>query len=399
MSLVVEQSRTPTPAIQESPCPAPPRGGDRFYHPELDGLRFFAFLGVFVYHVFPLVPVGPAGTPVQVLVTWIASVLRAGEWGVDLFFALSAYLITELLLREHERTGTIDIKSFYVRRTLRIWPLYYAFLLFAMFVEPWVLGRQLMTWDHFIPFAFFLGNWSLVHSYTLASSAIILWTVSIEEQFYLTWPLLVRWLKPRRIPVLAVVLLIAANLTRLGLVLTGAEHEQVHFNTFARLDGIAFGALIAWIYHNRGTPRFAAWHRWSITLAGLAVWVLVVRYVDFAEALRPWLFYRYPLAGLGAALILIGTIQPQGTARGPTTWKPLVFLGRISYGLYVVHYLAIALCETFLFRQLGTAPRLAVALLSFPLTVYLATCSYYLLEKPFLKLKLRFTHVESRPGG
>jgi len=386
-----EQSMTDT---TPTAAPAPVPTGNRFYHPELDGLRFLAFFGVFVYHVFPMLPAEGA-----VVATWIASVLRAGEWGVDLFFALSSYLITELLLREHDRSGSIDIKSFYIRRTLRIWPLYYAFLLFAFFIEPLIVGEQLMTRQYFVPYAVFLGNWSLAHSYTLTSSAIILWTVSIEEQFYLSWPLLVRWLTPRRIPMLAALLLIVANSTRLYLVSRGAVHEQVHFNTFARLDGIALGALVAAIYHRRGIPSIPLLGRWLLMFSGFAVWVCVVRYVDFARVLDPWLLFRYPLAALGALLVLVGTIRREGTTRGVLASRPFVFLGRISYGLYVVHYLAIALCQDFLVKRLGQAPRTTLALLSLPLTIYLAVCSYYLLEKPFLKLKLKFTHVASRPGG
>jgi peptidoglycan/LPS O-acetylase OafA/YrhL len=99
-----------------------------FYRPELDVLRFFAFLSVFVYHTLyvPLDHLVGRGVPM-----WFAQlqvgISRAGAYGVDLFFALSAYLITELLLREKEYRGTLDVKSFYIRRILRIWPLYYVF--------------------------------------------------------------------------------------------------------------------------------------------------------------------------------------------------------------------------------------------------------------------------------
>src|SRR5436305_10886285 len=105
-------------------APAAPVAG-RFYRPELDGLRFFAFLGVFVFHAAPrtLEFYAAAGYP-RWLTNLLISVFGAGAYGVDLFFALSAYLITSLMLRERATTGSFDLRSFYVRRILRIWPLY-----------------------------------------------------------------------------------------------------------------------------------------------------------------------------------------------------------------------------------------------------------------------------------
>ena len=372
---------------------------ERFYHPELDGLRFFAFLGVFVYHAFPITIEGLAETTIVSPSFWIASLIMAGEWGVDLFFVLSAYLITELLLREHERNGSIDIKAFYVRRTLRIWPLYFAFLLFAFFFEPRILGVEQMEMQHLLPFSLFLGNWSLVHSYTMFSAAIILWTVSIEEQFYLTWPLLVRWFQPRRILALGVIMLVVANLTRVGLMLGNASFEQVHFNTFARLDGLAFGVLIAALFHGRGVPNLSWWRRGLLVCGGLAIWVSAGPLIELSLPRQLGVCLRYPIVALGAAGILIGILRPQGRALGITTWKPVVSLGRISYGLYVVHYLAISLVDVFLLQHLGSSSRVVAFLCALPLTIYLATCTYFLIEKPFLKLKSRFTHIVSRPDG
>jgi peptidoglycan/LPS O-acetylase OafA/YrhL len=100
-----------------------------FYRPELDTLRFFAFLGVFVFHMAPLTieTYEPLGWIAPWLVAWFSS----GAFGVDLFFALSAYLITTLLLREKETRGSLDVRNFYIRRILRIWPLYFAFIAFA----------------------------------------------------------------------------------------------------------------------------------------------------------------------------------------------------------------------------------------------------------------------------
>ena len=121
----------------------------------------------------------------------LAGIARAGALGVDLFFALSAYLITGLLLRERRSSGAIDVRAFYVRRILRIWPLYY-FTLLILVPAMSILPGERMPWRHFLAFGLFSGNWACAAWGYPPSSFSLLWSVSIEEQFYLAWPWLVR---------------------------------------------------------------------------------------------------------------------------------------------------------------------------------------------------------------
>src|SRR6185437_12176413 len=124
-----------------------------YYRPELDALRFFAFLAVLIHH-------GPE-TP------------RIGGFGLSMFFMLSAYLITELLTREREQTGTISWRLFFIRRSLRIWPLYFAVVFLLADHRAWLV------------LVLFIANWSQADPGRLAAP---LWSLSIEEQFYLFWP-------------------------------------------------------------------------------------------------------------------------------------------------------------------------------------------------------------------
>ena len=140
-----------------------------FYLPELDALRFFAFLAVFLCHV--AVRDGRF--------TWEA---RTGMLGVDLFFALSAFLISELLLREKDRNGTLDVRAFWIRRILRIWPLYFTMLAVAFILRA-PLRESLLT---LIGFALFAGNFAALFA-TPSPLIGALWSLSIEEQFYLPW--------------------------------------------------------------------------------------------------------------------------------------------------------------------------------------------------------------------
>jgi peptidoglycan/LPS O-acetylase OafA/YrhL len=113
---------------------------------------------------------------------------KGGAYGVDLFFVLSAYLITELLFREKEQRGTLDVKGFYVRRLLRIWPLYYVFVPLAFAIPFFNPGREFSV-RYLLPFLMLAGNWSLTLQGWHAGPVVIpLWSISVEEQFYLLWP-------------------------------------------------------------------------------------------------------------------------------------------------------------------------------------------------------------------
>jgi peptidoglycan/LPS O-acetylase OafA/YrhL len=176
-------------------------------------LRFVAFLGVFIYHLdqqfHSVVKLDSPGE-------WMfLCVIKSGIFGVDLFFCLSSFLITMLLLREHDLRGSIDVRAFWVRRILRIWPLYYAFLLLSATISTyWLQQQQLVGW-RFVRYWFFLGNWDCVFHDWHHSPVGPLWSVSLEEQFYLVWPLLLLAVKPGRILPLAVAALVGANIYRL----------------------------------------------------------------------------------------------------------------------------------------------------------------------------------------
>src|SRR5579859_4483934 len=236
MSLAI----APNPAVSARDKSAP-----RFYAPELDALRFFAFFGVFLFHAAPRTMdfYAAAGSP-QWLSKLLIAIFGAGAYGVDLFFALSAYLITSLLLREKENTGRFDVRGFYLRRILRIWPLYLSFVAFAAVMARFLPGQNLPG-RYIVGYSLLAGNWIYVFYGLPASFAIPLWTVSIEEQFYLTWPLALRKANPRRIAHFAIALLVVSHLLLAAMVATGASINAMEYNTFTRLDPIALGILVA----------------------------------------------------------------------------------------------------------------------------------------------------------
>lgn len=373
----------------------------RFYRPELDRLRFFAFLGVFLFHLYGVVPVARGSVPplVKAIVEWTASVFLAGHAGVDLFFVLSSYLITELLLREYRQHGRVDVRRFYLRRALRIWPLYYAFLAWAFFLERSWLGNAGLTGEFAGPFALFLGNWSFVGRDTLPdTTATILWTVSIEEQFYLAWPLLLAVLTPRRMGPLAIGMLVVSNLTRLYLTNAGATYYGLHCNTFARLDGIAAGALVA-VWLDGRVPELSRTVRRGLAVGGLLLLVASTRahFLRQPFALSPLAYY--PAMTASAVLLLLATLGKDAgrvsVTNGATrSTSFLVFLGGISYGLYVFHMPSIHVTDRWI--AAGLVPSAARGFAAFGLTAAVAIASYYVLERPFLRWKERLAVVASR---
>src|SRR5579864_1647508 len=284
----------------------------RFYRPELDVLRFFAFLGVFIFHAAPRTMdfYDRAGYP-----HWLSSLLiptfGAGAYGVDLFFALSAYLITSLLLRERDATGFLDLRGFYLRRILRIWPLYLAFVAFAAVFAALVPGQNLPM-RYVVGYSLLAGNWIYVFYGLPASFAVPLWTVSIEEQFYLAWPLALRKASVRAMAIIAVGILVVANAWRVWLAVSAAPVERIEYNTFTRLDPIAFGILIALFGHK--LPSFTRLQRVVLLCGGVVTWVAVFEFTVTGEHLTvtTWrMALGHPFMALASVAVLISVLGSQ----------------------------------------------------------------------------------------
>src|SRR5271154_3218497 len=186
----------------------------RFYQPELDGLRFYAFLGVFICHTLPFD--GAFYRRFHLPIPWLwGAIAKSGAAGVDLFFALSAFLIASILLREREETGGISLRRFYLRRILRIWPLYFLLIAVAVVLSHTVANQHL-PWYYVAGYLLFVGNW--VHAVFGRPESVCspLWTVSIEEQFYLIWPMLMKILRRRGMIVAAIITFLLATVCRIG---------------------------------------------------------------------------------------------------------------------------------------------------------------------------------------
>jgi peptidoglycan/LPS O-acetylase OafA/YrhL len=357
-----------------------------FYHPELDALRFLAFCLVFFAHSagYTAIDLDNVNHAVSVI---LSAMRGASFYGVDLFFVLSSYLITELLLRERERTGTVHLRKFYIRRALRIWPLYFFFLLIVRPVASTFLPDEHLSWTRTAAFLLFAGNWASALRGWPHSVTADLWSITVEEQFYLAWPL-VLMRRGLRLGYVALGLFIVSNTVRAFMVIHPHSDTALWSNTFTRLDPFAGGILLACLLHGREN-RLSPITRGLLVSTAAIVLGLVGFWGDHTD--RRALF-SYPGAAVGCVLLVWAVLRPMNSWQPGRVGNAAIYLGRISYGLYVFHLLCYEIVSLFVPRM----DAFGVMALTMLLTLCLASLSYRFLEMPFLRIKRRFTLVPSR---
>jgi peptidoglycan/LPS O-acetylase OafA/YrhL len=373
----------------ESTWPKSATRPSRLYRPELDALRFFAFLCVFITHG---VKFGSAGLLQghSVLLGIVLSVESMGRFGLSLFFLLSSFLITGLLVAEQETTGTVHLSSFYLRRILRIWPLYFSFL-FATYLLGHIWAPASFSDSGLLAYCLLSGNWYMVAGKIVPLSLAILWSISVEEQFYLVWPSIVRQMTKARMRRFCMGLIAVSLISTYLLAKSGETSLEVWCNTVSEMGLFALGALMALGTGLKEHPKSGIRASCGV-LCGLFCWA-TAHYIGFLPSSPPPLVWPavYALAAAGCASFLWAFLHMPRLLIRPE----LVYLGRISYGLYIFHALYLELGEHLL-RDSGPHLRYLWLPIVLGVTIATAALSYEFLEKPFLRLKHRFEFVHSR---
>jgi peptidoglycan/LPS O-acetylase OafA/YrhL len=339
------------------------------YLPELDGLRGLAILWVVLYHCHP-----------RLEGTWIYYASLWGWSGVVLFFALSGFLITSILLTARDKPHYFH--NFHARRALRIWPVYILVLVVVYLNAPWFIGPS--VWDAiktapWLAYIFFVQN--LFHL-ALPPALQPTWALAIEEQYYFVWAPAVRWL--RRPWMLAVVL--ACMLVTSPLLRSGHHAWLTPTHTLIHLDGIALGSLMALGMHTLPLGRRAwLWMGLGGMVAGF--WA--------AATIAGGTAYLDSALGAGFAGMVLALIASTGS-RNPINAAlrsgPLAFYGRISYGLYMIHISIFIYFGWFDLRmdRYGMAGNLAVVAFRLAASTVAAAMLWYGFESQVLKLKKYF---------
>ncbi|RRA48948.1 acyltransferase [Acidipila sp. EB88] len=367
----------------------------RYYRPELDVVRFFALLMVFNLHVFQVQALGRF--------PFLTGIQQAGAAGVCMFFTLSSFLITELLMREREASGTISIPSFYARRALRIWPLYLLAMALALLGSVLIGHVFAPVGFMLLPFLVAMGNWAVVaHGWFLNPMLTPMWSISVEEQFYLIWPYLSLRVRPRTLFGISASLLPLAWLVDWLLpLLHFHKSPQLWCNSLNQFQFFAIGCMAAILFHRRPVHLSTAARLATFGLA-LCLFYLAARPFQFLNDDIPTgpgaILAGYLCIDAGCFLVLLAFLN----ARMPRLARPLIYLGKISYGLYVFHFAVRTVVWAVVARPLRhllpTPVRQLVAtyLITAAVTAALASLSYRFYERPFLRMKKRFTLVRSR---
>jgi peptidoglycan/LPS O-acetylase OafA/YrhL len=318
----------------------------------------------------------------------IGMVSGAGNLGVTIFFVLSGFLITTLLLEERARHGRISLRRFYWRRALRLLPALGA-LLGVVIVLMSVAGRTGEIAGDVIPALFYFTNWTTVAGNNQGLLTHV-WSLSIEEQFYLVWPVLLIGLltlgrgRLRWAAGLLVVVILSAVVLRFLLWTGAGAYFRVYFGTDTRMDALAIGCLLAVAFTRRpvAVPPLA--------MAGLAAVIPITALTTNEESLAT---IGFAVTAFAAAGLVAGAAT--GNGERVLAWRPLAYLGIISYGLYLWHR---PVMRTFTDYGLGGVPW-AVAVM-FAVSIGLAFLSRRFIEDPFLGLKDRyFSSASGRAGA
>lgn len=373
----------------------------RIFFENLDGLRALAFGMVFVSHFFGYVAT-PVGSPAEQEI--ISRLFARGHLGVNLFFVLSGFLITYLLLAEKENSGRIHIYNFYVRRALRIWPLYFATLLLAFFIFPFASGRfdAQVVQQHLPWYLFFVNNFDLLISGFAGignDNAAILWSIAVEEQFYFFWPWLIAFSSKRwQLPLIA--LLTAASLV--FRFLHAGSDSQLYFHSLSVLPDLLAGATLAWLATY--SPRFLNKVRQLPRIAFAVVYLLLLATIATAQDWVPLSAATRVLERPLTAVLFAAVVAEQCFATQPFValgrYRALGRVGVISYGLYCLHMYTIVLVQKinaqFLVEQPPRWLFYAELMAALGLSLLICYLSYRYFEAAFLKLKKRFTAIETR---
>jgi peptidoglycan/LPS O-acetylase OafA/YrhL len=345
--------------------------------PQLDAVRGIAVLLVLLHNtdIYPALHL---------------SLIAANGWmGVDLFFVLSGLLITGILLDTKQSDGYFT--NFYARRCLRIWPLYYSLLLFMFVIVPILRPSEAHTVfearsSPWWAFPIFLQNF-LIPIPTKATGALgVTWSLAVEEQFYLVWPLVVRFFNEAQLRRIAIAVICISPVLRFYLV---RHHVNIYSNTFCRLDGLMAGALLALVIRSVSfAPSKFLTRAWTAFLISAPLALMLEMAFD-----AKWIVFSLT-ALASVSFIYLALFSTQRWLQFVLTNRFLIYTGTISYGIYLLQKIPLDAAKTLHLdnHQFLAFPITAAA------TYAIATLSWNLMEKPILRLK-RFFKPKSGNRG
>lgn len=364
------------------------------YFENLDGLRFISFLSVFFFHSFHTNSDYLKTLPIYNFIKF--DVFGEENLGVNFFFVLSGFLITYLLIKEKNINGQINIKLFLIRRVLRIWPLFFFCVGFGFLIFPQIkliFGQTPNETANPIYYLTFLNNFDFIRNGPPDSSVLgILWSIAIEEQFYLIWPLILFLFPVKKfwIPFSLIILL--------SLLFRAFNDDYLlhELHTLSCIGDMAVGAFGAWLVleFNSFKLKIKQLNKMYIAL----IYILTIIVYFFRSELLYSSFEIRIFERLIVSIIFLFVILEQNYAQNSfyklSNLKYISKLGKITYGLYCLHFIGILisinLTKMFSFNTSLWQVLLLETFLALLITIIISKISYQYLESPFLRLKNKF---------
>lgn len=348
------------------------------YFQSFDALRFISFFLVFLLHI----PIDEN--------SFMSFFSKSGGIGVSFFFVLSGFLITYILIIEKKTFKKISLKNFFIRRILRIWPLFYLMVLFA-FITPYLLNFLNLEYSNhgYTPnwtfSLLFLENYKMMIEGTFPNTSplIVMWSLCIEEHFYIIWGLALYYLPLKKLPFLIILSILIANVTRVIFFIYNISFSEI----FSNLDYFAYGALCAYVLvlNENLSTRMNSLSKKTIYII-ILVTVICVFY--FPHINLNWLCLLAPtLFGILFMLIIFFAVNNKITFH---TYKIIGKLGIYTYGLYLYHTIFVNLMMKIFKNSHSAYKNIMIASSSLAITILVSYLSYMLFEKQFLKLKKYF---------
>ena len=378
---------------------------EKIFFPNLDGLRFFSFFAVFLYHTYltffnNIKEVHPGAYSITEFL------FKNGNLGVNFFFVLSGFLITYLLIKEREFKGTIHVPNFYVRRILRIWPLFYLCVFIGFIIFPIIKkmsGGIPNEGANPLYYIFFANNFDFMHSWPTKPDATILsvlWSVAVEEQFYLTWPVILRFVPARFYKFVFPTIMLLSLVFRSFY--TGMDDHDFgirYFHTFSLIGDMALGGLLAYLCSSDNAFRrfISNMNRLQVSMIYLgAATVTLFKDELFTVNAFTVVIERFVIAFFYGMIILEQSYTKRSFFK-MSNFKTVSRLGIYTYGLYCLHLLGFLAADVALTKAGQDKTSLTIAIIgsvaALIISIVISLASYHFYEKWFLKLKDRFAFI------